>query len=92
MDKKKEVTVTRIRSEQDCIRPILERLIAADNLSEPLSALKKALQGDLTTEEIDQGIKWLHEKGVILKNSYNVSLCRASIRAALLAELGLGSS
>lgn len=70
--------------------PIVDHLVAADELKEPLATLKRRLlQDELTEEEIDAGLEWLKDRGVISVDDQWVYLSRSSIRAALRVELRL---
>lgn len=69
--------------------PILERLCAADELKEPLATMKRCLQDELTSEEVDAALRKLNERGVVELSGSWVYLSRSAVKAALRAELGL---
>lgn len=69
--------------------PILQRLVAADNLSEPVATLKRCLQDELTTDEIEAGIAGLVAQGVVEISNGWIYLSRSAVLASLRVELRL---
>ncbi|NIT79602.1 MAG: hypothetical protein GWN58_33130 [Anaerolineae bacterium] len=70
--------------------PVIERLMAADELKEPRATMRRCLVPDeMTDEELGAALRWLEEKAVIRQDNQWIYLERSALLAMLRHELRL---